>query len=85
MPQVKNLVISAGRKCSANYNTRDAQFTVTVEMSEGDDPKAVLNAWTKRLQMACDRAVGDPSGVTSFSHTTRYAEPFPEPANPQPS
>lgn len=79
MPQVKNLVITCSRKVTANYSTREAGFTVTVELDEGENPRDVINAWTKRLQMGCDKAVGDPTGSTSFAHSTRYEPTFTDP------
>lgn len=77
MAHIKNLVISTSRKLSQNYNTREAGFTVTLELAENENPRDVLNAWTERLQKACDRAVGDPQGISSFAHTTGYQPPFP--------
>jgi hypothetical protein len=80
MAQIKSIVISTSRKVTANYSTREAAYTVTVELGQGETPadaRNLLNAWTERLQKATDRAVGDPQGPTSFAHTTRYEPPFP--------
>lgn len=75
MATVKNLVISAGRKVTANYNTRDVSFTVSLELAEGDNPKAVLDTWTGRLQQAVDQAVGDTGSPASFAGNRNAVTP----------
>ena len=87
MPKIRNLVISAGRKLSlkdqsGSYLSREAEFTVTVDLDEGDSARDVLNEWARKLTMACDRTVGDDEGWTSFAKVTGYQAPFPALAAP---
>jgi hypothetical protein len=70
MAQVECLVITAGRKVSANYSTREAGYTVTVRLEEGDDAKALLSAWTRKLQWMTDTALGDMGDTHSFAANT---------------
>lgn len=69
MAHVEALVITASRKVSANYCTREAGFTVTLRPEEGEDAKALLTQWTRKLQWLTDQALGDQGEPASFAAT----------------
>lgn len=70
MAHVEALVITASRKVSANYCTREAGYTATVRPEEGEDPKALLLAWSRKLQWLTDQALGDQGSPQSYAATT---------------
>lgn len=69
MAQVETLTITASRKTVANYQTREAGYSVTVRLDAGEDPRTVIQTWTTRLQQCVDRALGDEGQPGSFAGT----------------
>lgn len=73
MAQIESLIITAARKVSANYNTRDVGFTVTVTPGPADDPRVLTQRWTRALQDLCDQELGDVDSPASFAHSRSAA------------
>lgn len=67
MAEVKEITITAGRKVSRNYCTRDYEITAVIGLGPDDHPKQVADTWTQRLQAQVDQALGDPGSPDSFA------------------
>jgi hypothetical protein len=67
MAKVQTIAISMGRKVSENYCTREASYTISLELAEGEDPGEVLQTWTDQLQDTVDECLGDPGARVSFA------------------
>ena len=65
MAIVKTITATAERK-SDDYCKRVIGLGLEVTLEEGDDPKAVLQTWTRRLQFLCDQELGDQDHSGSF-------------------
>lgn len=79
MARAISVYLSYGRKVSPQqYHSNEAQLGVTVELELGDRLSEVLSDYTRKLQVAVDRALGDEKSRSSFHHATGYKPLFPE-------
>lgn len=72
------LTVSAGRKVSRNYSSREVVYSITVELEPGDNPGTVFAFYVLKLQDMVDAELGDAQSPNSFaahraSHTTHVS------------
>ena len=67
MAKIETITVSATRKVSANYNTREVGASVTLTPEADENPKTLTQTWSRRLQALCDQELGDVGQPASFS------------------
>lgn len=79
MPTLKTVTIHARRSVSENYCTREHQVCFEIQMEPEDDPRQVVDEWTKKAHFLVDQALGDRGGPKSFGASAKY---LPKPTEP---
>lgn len=67
MARVLESTIHAGRSVTRNYQKTEYSIFVKLTFDAGDDPKAELALWRRRIQREVDVSVGDISSPHSFA------------------
>lgn len=71
MAKVQTVTVRAGRKATRDYQTRDYEVILGIELGALDDPKQTVDLYTRIAQWQVDAAMGDFDSAHSLTKNSR--------------